>query len=87
MTEAEIEKGVKEILSKRLNISTEKILKDSKFVDDLGMDSFGAVEVMFEIEDKFGIEVNEKDLLNITTVKNMVDYITNKLNKNDLRNP
>lgn len=78
MTEAEIEKGVKEILSKRLSISAEKILKTSYFKDDLGMDSFGAIELMFEIEDKFNINVDEKDLLNIKIVQDIIDYIANK---------
>ena len=53
-------KGVKEILSKRLDIDSEKILRTSYFKDDLGMDSFAAVEVIFEIEDKFGTKVDEK---------------------------
>jgi len=87
MNEADIEKGVKEILLKRLDIDPEKILRTSCFKDDLGMDSFGAVEVMFEIEDKFGIEVDEKDLLDIKTVQDMLGYIKGKLNNSNSKNP
>lgn len=79
MTEAEIEKGVREILAKRLNINIDKISRESILIDDLGMDSFGAVEVMFEIEDRFKIEVNERDLLNIKTVEDMISYIESRL--------
>lgn len=81
MTEVEIEKGVKEILAKRLNISTDKILRNSDFKDDLGMDSFGAIEVMFEIEDRFGIEVQEKELIEIKKVEDMINYIKKRINK------
>ena len=75
MTEAEIEKQVKEILSGRLNIEIKKINSDSKLVDDLGMDSFGAIELMFELEDKLGIEFPEKDALSLNTVKDLISYI------------
>ena len=68
MNEADIEKGVKEILLKRLDIDPEKILRTSCFKDDLGMDSFGAVEVMFEIEDNFvsnwqKIDIKQKKII------------------------
>lgn len=75
----QIEEGIKEILSKRLDIKKDKIALDSKLDDDLGMDSFGAIEVMFEIEDKFDIEVPEKDLLDVKTVRDMINYIVNRL--------
>lgn len=83
MNEVDIEKGIKEILSERLDVDPEKILRTSYLKDDLGMDSFGAVEVMFEIEDKFGIRVDEKDLLDIKTVQDMLGYIKEKLNNSN----
>lgn len=86
MTEAEIEKGIKEILSKRLNIKPEKVLRTSYFKDDLGMDSFAAIEVMFELEDRFEIDVNEKDLLDIKTVQDMIQYIKKKIDEGNLKN-
>lgn len=86
MTEIEIEIGLQEILSSRLSISPEKILRISHFKNDLGMDSFGAIEVMFEVEDKFSINVNEKDLLNIKTVQDMINYIVDKLDKKNSTN-
>jgi acyl carrier protein len=81
MAETNIEKGVKEILAKRLNIDENRILKTSNLKDDLGMDSFGAIEVMFEIEDRFGISVEEKDLLDVKIIQDMIDYIAKKVNR------
>ena len=81
MAETNIEKGVKEILAKRLNIDENRILKTSNLKDDLGMDSFGAIEVMFEIEDTFGISVEEKDLLDVKIIQDMIDYIAKKVNR------
>ncbi len=75
----QIEEDIKEVLSKRLDIKKDKICLDSKLGDDLGMDSFDAIEVMFEIEDKFDIEVPEKDLLDVKTVRDMLNYIIKRL--------
>jgi acyl carrier protein len=63
-----------------MNIDIKKISRASHLANDLGMDSFGAIEVMFEIEERFGIEVDEKELTNIKTVGDMVNYIKGKTN-------
>lgn len=73
-----IEKKVIEILAEKLNIKAEKIKPESKLADDLGMDSFGAVEVMFEVEEKFGVTVSDKELIGLKTVEDVVKYVENK---------
>lgn len=78
MKKEEIEKQVKEILAKRLNIEQGKISPESKLVEDLGMDSFGAIEVVFELEDRFKIEIPEKDLAEAKKVEDIVKYIYSK---------
>lgn len=76
-----VKETVLEILSKRLVVGPDKIKVGSNLRDELGMDSFTTVEVMFEIEDKFEIEIPEADLLKVTTVKDVVDYIIKRLNE------
>ncbi len=71
----EIEKKVIQILSDKLSIDAEKINIESKLVEDLGMDSFGAIEVAFELEDAFGIEIPDKDFAKAKLVKDIIDYI------------
>ncbi len=77
MDKKEIEQKVKEILSEKLDIDINKITLESHLVDDLGMDSFGAIEVMYEIEDKFGLKVDEQTIKNFQKVKDITKYITN----------
>ena len=74
-----IETKIKEILSDKLEIKTGKIESSFSLRDDLGMDSFGAVEIMFEIESNFDIDVPEKDLLDVNTVQDAIDYIAKRL--------
>ena len=75
MTYEEIEKTVKEILGKQLTMDVSKINLESRLVEDLGLDSFGSVEVAFELEEKFDIKIPDAALYEAKTVKNIVDYI------------
>ncbi len=76
-----VKEAVLEILSERLVVGSDKIKVDSNLRDELGMDSFTTVEIMFEIEDKFEIEIPETALLKVNTVKDVVDYIVRRLNE------
>ena len=77
MDKKNIEKKVKEVLEERLEIKNVTI--DSHLVNDLGMDSFNMVELLYEIEDSFEIDISEEEMQNISTVREVVDYIYNKL--------
>jgi acyl carrier protein len=78
MSYPEVEKKVKEILADKLNIDIAKITPDSLLVDNLGMDSFGSVEMLFELEEKFGIKIPDADIEKAKTVKDIVDYMAEK---------
>jgi len=81
MNKKEIEKKVKQALAIRLNTNIKKIKLNSYLVEDLNMDSFGSVELAFELKDKFGIEISDEDLKKIKQVKDIVKYVSNKTNK------
>jgi acyl carrier protein len=61
---AEIEAAVIAILAKQLLLSPDDIAPDAG-IDTLGLDSLGKVEVIFALEERFGISVpfnaNEPD--------------------------
>ena len=78
MTYAEVEKIVKEVLAKQLTMDVGKINLDSRLVEDLGVDSFGSVEVAFELEEKFNIKIPDAALYEAKSVKNIVDYIASQ---------
>jgi len=81
MDKKEIEKKVKEILSKKLNIPKEKIKLNSHLVDDLGMDSFQAVEISFELKEKFNIKISDEEFTNIKKVADILKMINQKIKK------
>ena len=69
---------VKELLAAHLEIDLDTITDDSTF-EDLGIDSLDAVEILMEMEDEFGIEI-QPGSVTLNTVKDLVDYIDSKLN-------
>lgn len=67
---------VKKILADHLEIDENEIDEETT-LDDLGVDSLDAVEIVMEMEDEFGIEIQSDEIGN--SVKDFVDYIESKL--------
>ena len=71
-----VEEKVKDILFK---LSGEKYIEnDSYLQDDLLLDSLMMVTMLIEIEDAFGIELDETDMnpFDFSTVQNVIDMVT-----------
>jgi len=81
----EIERKVKEILSRKLDRKPEDIRGDSRLAEDLGVDSFGTVELMFEIEEAFGLQIPDSDIEPVRTVDDVVAYLAGWLEKHSTR--
>ena len=66
---------VKEIIVKELKVEAEKVTADARLKDDLGADSLDAVEIVMDIEDAFGIEIDDSEAENVATVGDLVKAI------------
>ncbi len=66
---------VKEIIVKELKVEAEKVTLDALLKDDLGADSLDAVEIVMDIEDAFGIEIDDSEAENVATVGDLVKAI------------
>lgn len=66
---------VKSIVAKQLDIKLEKVKDDSRFVEDLGIDSLDTVALFVALEDEFGIEIPDTDKEKLLTVNEAVNYI------------
>jgi len=51
----------------------------ARFADDLGVDSLSMVEIVYAIEDTFGIAIPEEDSQDIATVGDAVAYVEKAL--------
>src|SRR5205085_2881003 len=63
---------VSRIISKYLDLPVEKIEEDSR-LEDLGVDSLGALELIFEFEEEFKIAVPNERAADFTTVRAVCD--------------
>lgn len=58
-----------------LDLDEVEIKYETRFKDDLEMDSLNAVELSMAIEDEFEIEVSDEAAEEFVTVGDLVDYI------------
>jgi acyl carrier protein len=65
---------VRSLLAAYLKIPAESIGEDSK-LDELGLDSLGALELVFEIEEEFKIKVPDEKIPEFRTVRAVCDGI------------
>ena len=73
----DLEKKIFRIVADKLDINdVKKIKSELNLKDDLGMDSFAAVEITFGLKDEFGIDIPQGDLKKIKKVKDIIDYIS-----------
>lgn len=78
MDREEIEKKVKEILIDKLDINAEDIKLNSLLADELGIDSFEAIELAYALEDEFEIRVSDDEMLKLETVEDIIKAIEKK---------
>jgi len=55
-----------------------KITMNTSLKDDLLADSLDIVEIIMQIEEQFGIEVDDEDALQFNTIADVVNYIEKK---------
>jgi acyl carrier protein len=72
---------LKQILFERLDIKPEQVTLDTTLREGLGIDSFGTVEIIFEIKDKFGVLIKDEDARGIVKFSDLVDYVFKYLKK------
>lgn len=77
MTENDVFNAIAEVVSERTDTAKEDVKAESTF-RDLGVDSLDTVEILMELEDKLGIEI-ELDR-KISTVSDLVSFIMAKEN-------
>ena len=61
-----------------VDLDPEEIREDSKLAEELGLTSFAVMSMMGDFEEEFGITVDESELTDIYTVKDIMNYIEKK---------
>jgi acyl carrier protein len=75
----EIEKKVMEVLADRASMDVQQITLQSRLVDDLGLDSLDAVEMVFEFEETYGIDIPDDQIREFKTAQDIVTHLSLRL--------
>jgi acyl carrier protein len=80
MSEArDIAREVKQIVADQLDLELNDIKVESAFIDDLGADSLGLVELVLALEEHFHLEIPDEDTENLLTIGATIEYIRSHL--------
>jgi acyl carrier protein len=75
MSEKSIEDKVRDIIVDQLGVNAEQVVKDARFIEDLGADSLDTVELVMAFEEEFSIEVPDEEAEKLQTVGDVVAYV------------
>lgn len=92
-TKDQIKSGVFEVVNMTLRIPRERITTDSKLFKDLGAESIDLLDIRFELErvfnlnikdseisDSVGKDVKQESIHELLTVGRLIEFVENKLN-------
>lgn len=65
----------REILVDQLGVEADDVTLEASFQDDLDADSLDLVELIMEMEDKFGIKISDDEAEKISTVGDAVEFV------------
>jgi acyl carrier protein len=75
MTDQEILAGLGEIIEEIAGVPADEVTPAKSFVDDLDIDSLSMVEIAVAAQDKFGVEIPDDQLKDLTTVQDVVNFV------------
>ena len=68
---------IREAISAQLNVPMENITMDTRFVEDLKADSLDLVELVMDLEERYGVEIPDEQLAEVKTVGQIIEIIEN----------
>lgn len=66
---------LKKLIVDYVEVEADAITEDSRFIEDLGFNSYMFMSFLGEVEDEFDVEVDEQEILKLKTVGDAIEYI------------
>ena len=70
---------LKAMAVEQIGIDPALIKPESDIIKDLGCDSLNIVDMLMSVEEEFGVTVGDKDVSEMRTMADVVNFIDNKL--------
>jgi acyl carrier protein len=78
-TDPTIAVKIRTALGEYLKRDPATILITQHLRDDLGLDSMAVIELLYRIEETFNLQIPDQDLVGMTTVGHVVNYVEKRL--------
>lgn len=65
---------IKEMISNYVEVNPDEISTNSRFIEDIGLNSYDFMCMLGEIEEEFNISVDESKIINLHTVGEAISY-------------
>lgn len=69
-----------DLIAQEAIIDREKLTRDAT-LEDLGISSLDVISMLFELEEKYGVVIEEGDMPPISTLGEMSDYLLSRINE------
>ena len=66
---------MKELIVNYVEVNPDDITEDSRFIEDLGFNSYDFMSLLGDLENKFDITVDESEAIEIHTVGEAIKYL------------
>ncbi|MCI0426605.1 MAG: acyl carrier protein [Nitrospiraceae bacterium] len=80
-TDPTISLRIRTALGEYLKRDPATILTRQHLRDDLGLDSMAVIELLYRIEEAFDLQIPDQDLVGLTNVGHVVNYVEMRLEK------
>ena len=79
MNKEEVTSKVNDFLINEFELEADRITADADLRDDLDIESLDFVDIAVEIEKEFGFKIKGEDMINVSTLDDLYNYILSKL--------
>lgn len=66
---------LREMMTQYIDVDPKKITEDKRLIEDLGFNSFDFMSLLGEVEEEFGVTVDEGEIMDIHTVGEVIEYL------------
>ncbi len=79
MDKMEIQEKIVTILAKHTSVNRSALMIDKNLKMDLGLDSLDVAEIVYEMEETFGISIPDESAERILKISDTVDFVHEKM--------
>ena len=65
---------IKELILNYVDVDPETITEESRFIEDLGFTSYDFLSMLGEVEETFGVQVEEEAVTTLSTISDAIQY-------------